>query len=70
MADVEAPVRLSDALESFKADLNVNFRNSGAFAALKVSAVMCHKAAPCKACRELRWRLCCGLSGLSPCRSA
>ena len=42
MANGEAPARLSDALEAFKAELNVNFRSSGALAALKVSAVMCH----------------------------
>ena len=52
MADGEAPARLTDALEAFKADLSVNLRSSEAFAALKVSAVMRHSAAPFRLAEE------------------
>ena len=36
MAYCEAPHRLSDAIEAFKADLNGNLRASGALATLRV----------------------------------
>ena len=42
MASSEASAPLTDALEAFKANFSVNLRNSGAFATLKVSAVMRH----------------------------